>query len=306
MSSTQQAIELARPVAMSRAIWRPPWRGGLQGSEYAWAVAFFIPYVAVFLAFVVYPVAYGLWLGSSPSLYADLLENPRYVTTVINTLLMVGIGVNVNMFLALLLSGFFIQRSRWIRALLVLFMLPWALPALPAYLSMHWMLIGYGGFLNSVLEVLFDIDGPIWFNSYPLAMGANILAYIWKWMPFWTLVFLAGRMAIPEDIYEAAAVDGATGIRRFTFVTFPLLANLYLICTLLSVLWTVGDFTTAYFVSSGAPALQTEVLATYAFRTAFDRGYPEIAVAAVMSTLPALIPIAILLMRRMQATEVQL
>jgi multiple sugar transport system permease protein len=171
---------------------------------------------------------------------------------------------------------------------------------------MHWMLIGYGGFLNSVLEVLFDIDGPIWFNSYPLAMGANILAYIWKWMPFWTLVFLAGRMAIPEDIYEAAAVDGATGIRRFTFVTFPLLANLYLICTLLSVLWTVGDFTTAYFVSSGAPALQTEVLATYAFRTAFDRGYPEIAVAAVMSTLPALIPIAILLMRRMQATEVQL
>jgi multiple sugar transport system permease protein len=115
-----------------------------------------------------------------------------------------------------------------------------------------------------------------------------------------SLAMTAGRT------YEAAAVDGATGIRRFTFVTFPLLANLYLICTLLSVLWTVGDFTTAYFVSSGAPALQTEVLATYAFRTAFDRGYPEIAVAAVMSTLPALIPIAILLMRRMQATEVQL
>jgi multiple sugar transport system permease protein len=306
MSSTQQAIDLARPVAMSRASWRPPWRGGLNGSEYAWAVAFFVPYIAVFLAFVVYPVGYGLWLGSKPSLYADLVENPRYLTTVINTLLMVGIGVNVKMFLALLLSGFFIQRSRWIRALLVLFMLPWALPALPAYLSMHWMLIGYGGFLNSALEALFDVDGPIWFNSYPLAMGANILAYIWKWMPFWTLVFVAGRMAIPEDIYEAAAVDGATGIRRFMFVTFPLLANLYLICTLLSVLWTVGDFTTAYFVSSGAPALQTEVLATYAFRTAFDRGYPEIAVAAVMSTLPVLIPIAIVLMRRMQATEVQL
>ena len=120
------------------------------------------------------------------------------------------------------------RRSRWIKALLVLYMLPWALPALPAFLSLHWMFIGYGGFLNSALEALFDIDGPIWFNSYWLAMGANILAYIWKWMPFWTLVFLAGRMAIPQDIYEAAAVDGATGIRRFTFVTFPLLANLYL------------------------------------------------------------------------------
>ena len=185
-------------------------------------------------------------------------------------------------------------------------MLPWALPALPAFLSIHWMLIGYGGFMNSALEMLFGIDGPIWFNSYPLAMGANILAYIWKWLPFWTLVFMAGRMAIPQDIYDAAEVDGASGIRRFTFVTFPLLANLYLICTLLSTLWTVGDFTTAYFVSSGAPALQTEVLATYGFRVAFDWGLPELGVAAVMTALPVLIPLAILLMRRLQATEVQL
>ena len=306
MSSTQQALGLGRQAAIGRTTWQPPWRGGLPGPENAWAIAFFIPYVAVFLAFVVYPVAYALWLGSKPELYADLFENPRYLTTVCNTLMLAGIGVNVKMFLAFLLSGFFVQRSRWIKALLVLYMLPWALPALPAYLSLHWMLIGYGGFLNSALEALFDIDGPIWFNSYWLALGANILAYIWKWMPFWTLVFLAGRMAIPQDIYEAAAVDGATGIRRFTFVTFPLLANLYLICTLLSTLWTVGDFTAAYFVSSGAPALTTEVLATYAFRMAFEHGYPELAIAAVMSTLPVLIPITILLMRRLQATELQI
>ncbi|MEA2745589.1 MAG: multiple sugar transport system permease protein, partial [Acetobacteraceae bacterium] len=85
-----------------------------------------------------------------------------------------------------------------------------------------------------------------------------------------------------------------------------LLANLYLVSTLLSTLWTIGDFTTAYFVSSGAPALQTEVLATYGFRIAFDHGLPELGIAAVMSALPVSIPIAILLMRRLQATEVQL
>jgi multiple sugar transport system permease protein len=254
----------------------------------------------------VYPVIYGIWLGSDPGLYIDLFENPRYLTTLFNTFLLAGVGVNVKMFLAFLLSGFFIIPSRWIKALLVLFMLPWALPALPAYVSLHWMLIGYGGFLNSALEALFDIDGPIWLNSYPLALGANILAYIWKWMPFWTLVFLAGRMAIPQDVYEAAAVDGATGLRRFTFITFPMLANLYLISTLLSTLWTVGDFSAAYFVSSGAPALQTEMLATFGFRTAFDHGYPRLGVAAVMVALPLLIPLAILLMRRVQATEVQL
>jgi multiple sugar transport system permease protein len=305
MSGTQQVLGVARPATVSRTR-RPPWHGGLRGSEFSWAIAFFVPYAAVFLGFVVYPVVYGLWLGSKPALYADLFENPRYQTTVINTLVLVGVGVNVKMFLAFLMSGFFMRRGRWIKALLVLYMLPWALPALPAFLSMHWMLIGYGGFLNSALEAMFGIDGPIWFNSYALALGANVFAYIWKWLPFWTLVFLAGRMAIPQDIYEAAAVDGATGIRRFAFVTFPMLANLYLVCTLLSTLWTIGDFTAPYFVSSGAPALQTEVLATYAFRVAFDHGYPELGVAAVMSALPVLIPVTLLLIRRLQTSEVQL
>jgi multiple sugar transport system permease protein len=304
MSSTQQVLGFRRPAAISRS-WRPPWRG-LHGSEISWAIAFFVPYAAVFLAFVVYPIAYGLWLGSKPELYVTLFDDPRYVATVINTLLLVGVGVNLKMVLAFLLSGFFMWPSRWIKALLVLYMLPWALPALPAFLSLHWMFIGYGGFLNSALDVLFGVDGPIWFNSYWLAMGANILAYIWKWMPFWTLVFLAGRMAIPQEIYEAAAVDGATGLRRFTFVTVPLLANLYLVCVLLSTLWTVGDYMVPYLVSSGAPALMTQVLATFGFRMAFDYGYPELGVAAVMATLPVLIPLTILLMRRLQATEVQL
>ena len=305
MSTTQQVLAFGRPEAASRS-WRPRWPGGPRGSDISWAIAFFVPYVAVFAAFVVYPIIYGLWLGSDLTLYAELITTPNYLTTVVNTLLLVGVGVNVMMFLAFLVSGFFMRRSWWRRALLVLYMLPWALPALPAYLSLHWMFIGYGGFMNSALETLFGIDGPIWFNSYPLAMGANIFAYIWKWMPFWTLVFLAGRMAIPQDVYEAAEVDGASGLRRFTFVTFPLLANLYLISTLLSALWAISDFTTAYFVSSGAPALQTEVLSTFGFRMAFDWAYPRLGVAATMSALPLMIPMTILLMRRLQATEVQL
>jgi len=305
MSGTQQVAEFARPFVSSRPR-RPFWSRVIGGSEVPWALAFCLPYAAVFVAFVLYPVIYGLALGSDPALYATLFNNPRYWITAVNTLLLAGVGVNLKMFLAFLLSGFFIRRGRWIKALLVLYMLPWALPSMPAFLSLHWRLIGYGGFLNSALEAFFGIDGPIWFNDYPLAMGANILAYIWKWMPFWTLIFLAGRMAIPQDIYEAAAVDGATGIRRFTFVTFPLLANLYLICTLLSTLWAIGDFNTTYFVSSGAPALQTEVLATYGFRMAFDYGYPRLGVAAAISCLPILIPVTILLMRRVQATELQL
>lgn len=305
MSSTQQALAFPRSTAATGS-WRPPWRGGLHGSDVTWAIAFFVPYAVVFLAFVAWPIAYALWLGSDPELYAKVFSDPRYQLTVINTLLLAGVGVNVKMFLAFLLSGFFLRKERWIKPLLVLFMLPWALPALSAYISLHWMFIGYGGFLNSALEMLFGVDGPIWFNSYWLAMGVNILSYIWKWLPFWTLVFLAGRLAIPQDIYEAADVDGATGLRRFAFVTFPLLANLYLVCVLLSTLWTVGDFMAPYLVSSGAPALHTMVLSTYGYRMAFDFGYPTLAIAAVMSALPVLIPLTLLLLRRLHVNEVQL
>jgi multiple sugar transport system permease protein len=304
MSSTRQALEIGQPLAGGRK-WRPAWNY-LHGSERAWAMAFVAPYLAVFLAFVVFPIAYGLWLGSDPRLYTELAADPRYLGTLANTLLFVGIGVNLKLFLAFLLSGYFMGKSRWTKALLLLYMLPWALPALPAFLAFHWMLNGHWGFLNSLLFTLFDIEAPVWFNSRWLATGSNIVAYIWKWMPFWTLIFLAGRMAIPQELYEAADVDGATPSRRFVHVTVPLLANLYLICTLLSTAWTLGDFTTVYFVSGGAPALSTEVLATLGIRDAFTVGDPRIGVAVMMSALPLLIPLVVVLMRKVHTAEVQL
>jgi multiple sugar transport system permease protein len=306
VSSTQQVLGLGRrPMAVSQ-LRRPPWRGRLQGSDTAWAIAFVVPYVAVFAAFVIYPVIYGLWMGSDPALYGLLFTDPLYLTTAVNTLLFVAIGVNVQMFLAFLLSGYFMSRSWWVRSLLAIYLLPWALPGLVVFTSIHFMLVTQWGLLDSLWRVVTGEDGPLFLVSQPIAMGANIVSYIWKWMPFWTLIFLAARMAIPQDIYEAADIDGATGFKRLIHVTFPLLANVYLISTLLSTVWTLGDFPTVYFVSSGAPGKLTDVLATYGFHEAYDFGYPNLGVAAMMSALPVLIPLVILLMRRVQTQGVQL
>ena len=302
MSSIDQVFAAPRVRRRPR---RAAWRRSLHGSELAWALAFLVPYAAVFLAFVVYPVAYGLWMARAPSLYRELVTNPLYARTVVNTALYVGLGVNVMMFLALVLSGFFMRRRWWIKALLPVFMLPWALPAIPAFVSFHWMLIGDEGLINSLLAPL-GVQGPLWFHERPLALGSNIVAYIWKWMPFWTLTFLAGRTAIPREIYEAADVDGADGFRRFAHVILPLLGNLYLVCTLLSTLWTIGDFTTVALVSEGAPAYSTDVLATLGFHYSFEAAQPSLGVAAVLSALPVLIPITILLMRALETREVQL
>jgi multiple sugar transport system permease protein len=305
MSTTQEVLA-AGPCLSVKAPQQSPGHRRLRGADLAWAIAFVVPYAAVFCAFAVFPIGYALWMASKPSLYAELITDRLYLPTVVNTLLFVSLSVNLKMFLALLLSGFFMRRRWWIRALLAVFILPWALAATQACLSFHWMLIGEQGLVDGLLSALFGIDGPLWFNHRWLALGSNIVAYIWKWMPFWTLIFLAGRMTIPRDIYDAAEVDGAIGYRCFVHVTFPLMANLYLVCTLLSTLWTLGDFTTVYLVSGGGPAGSTEVLATLGFQYAFDTAKPALGVAAVMSALPVLIPIAIVLMRRLQTSEVQL
>jgi multiple sugar transport system permease protein len=306
MSSAQQVLPLETPMRAGRAR-HPRWHFRLQGSETAWAIAFVVPYVAIFAAFVVYPVVFGLWMGSQPALYALLLSDPRYIDTLVNTLLFVAIGVNVKMFLAFLVSGFFMQqRGWWGRTLLVLFLLPWALPALSVFLSMHYMLVSQWGLLDTLWEAVTGTDGPLFLVSRSTAMGANIVAYIWKWLPFWTLVFLSARMAIPREIYEAAAIDGATGLQQTVHVTFPLMANVYLVATLLSTVWTLGDFPTVYFVSSGAPARTTDVLATYGFNQAFTFGHPELGAAAMISALPLVIPAVIVLIRRLHRSGVQL
>ena len=306
MSSTaQQALAIGRPLMVARRA-RRTWHGGLLGSEFAWAIAFAVPYALVFCAFVIYPIAYGLWLGSKPALYPELFADPRFLNAVLNTALYVGIGVNLKMALAFLLSGFFMRKRWWVKSVLVIYILPWAVPALPAFMSIHWLLNGQWGFLNSALWILFGIDGPIWLNSHWLGMGANIGAYIWKNMPFWTVIFIAGRMAIPQELYEAAEMDGATGLRRFRYVTFPLLAQLYLVSTLLSTIWSLGDFNAVFFVSGGGPAMSTEVLATLGIRYAFTIGDPRLGVACVMCALPLLIPIVVLLMHKLRTQEVQL
>lgn len=304
MSVTQQTLAVGRGV-----IARPrgrTWYGGLQGSDLIWGIAFALPYVLVFFAFVVYPIAYGLWLGSEPELYTTLFDDPRYVTAAINTLIYVGVGVNLKMALAFLLSGFFMRKGWWVKGLLLIFILPWATPALPAYMSIHWLMNGQWGMLNNLLYFLFDIDGPVYLNDHWMGLAANIGAYIWKNTPFWTIILLAGRMAIPQELYEAADVDGASGLLRFKHITIPLMANLYLVCTLLDTIFALGDFNATYFVSGGGPAMSTEVLATLGIRYAFTTALPRQGVATVMTALPILVPLVIILMRKLRMKEGQL
>lgn len=295
--------DLPATVAASRS---PRRNSALFAADRYWAAAFAMPYVAVFLVFVIYPIGYGLWLGSDPASYRALLEDPIYPRTIINTLLYLLFGVNLKLALAMLLSGFFLRKGWWFKVLLLLFMLPWAIPALPSYLSINWMLNGQWGLINNIIWDLMQVDGPPWLDSPNLALGSVIYGHIWKWLPFWTLIFFAGRLAIPQELYEAADVDGATKAQKFVHVTMPLMAGLYLVCTLLSTIWALGDFNAVRFISGGGPALSTHVLATLGIRNAFELGDPKMGMATVLTALPLLIPLVILLMRQLRRNQVTL
>lgn len=97
-----------------------------------------------------------MWLGRRPASYQALFRDPIYLKTVVNTLVYLAIGVNLHLFGALMLSGFFTRQNWRVRSLLLIYMLPWAVPAIPTFIAVHWMLNGEWGFLNNLLYALFS------------------------------------------------------------------------------------------------------------------------------------------------------
>lgn len=273
--------------------------------EATWGTAMVIPYIVMFFVFVVWPVSFGLWLGSDPASYERLFNDPIYLRTVRNTIIFLGVGINLKLFLALMLSGFFASTKPWIRWLSIIFILPWAVPSIPTILSFRWMLNSEWGMLNNILWYWFGIDAPWWLVDPNLALGSIITVHIWKWLPFWTLILLAARMAISNDLYEAARIDGANRFQMFFHVTWPQIRNLYITSVLLSTIWSLGDFNSVYLLTGGGPNDLTHVLATLGIRYGFRLFDLEMGVATVMTALPILVPLVILLVRRLgRRTEV--
>jgi multiple sugar transport system permease protein len=278
---------------------REPRRVGFSLSEkQVWALLFTAPYIVVFLAFVVFPVGYAFWLARDPHLYVELSEDPIFLRTVVNTLVFLIVAINVKMVMALFLSGFFTHKRWWVKVLAVLFVLPWAVPSIPTILSVRFMLNPEWGVVNTLIFKLTGDDGPNWLNDPTLALSLSMVVHIWKSLPFWTLILLAGRLAIPGELYEAASVDGAGPWHRFRFITWPSISTLYVTCTFLSMIFTVGDFNSVYLLTGGGPADLTHVLATLGIRY-LRLDQIGLAMASIVCALPLILPLVFVMMKRL-------
>ena len=263
-----------------------------------WGRALVVPYLLIFLVFVLYPVGYGLWIARHPESYVKLFDDPIFFRTAINTVLFLVVAINVKMAVALMLSGFFMQSRWWIRIISLIFIRPWAVPSIPTILSVRFMLNPEWGVINSLIFRLTGMDGPNWLNDPTLAMGFAMLMHIWKSLPFWTLILLAGRMAIPSEQYEAASVDGASNWQKFRFITWPSMKTLYLTSTILSTIWTLGDFNSVYLLTGGGPADMTHVLATLGIRY-LRLDQVDLAMASIVVALPLVLPLVYFMMKRL-------
>jgi multiple sugar transport system permease protein len=263
-----------------------------------WGRMLVLPYVLVFLVFVLYPVGYGLWLARHPASYVKLFEDPIFFRSVVNTLVFLIVAINVKMVIAMVLSGFFVTERWWIKILSLIFILPWALPSIPTILSVRFMLNPEWGVINTLIFKLTGADGPNWLNDPTLALSFSMLMHVWKSLPFWTLILIAGRLAIPAEQYEAASVDGASNWQKFRFITWPSMRTLYITSLILSMIWTLGDFNSVYLLTGGGPADLTHVLATLGIRY-LRLDQVDLAMASIVVALPLVLPLVYFMMKRL-------
>jgi multiple sugar transport system permease protein len=292
-------------------------RGSIFQRDGVLAWLFMIPGWTILVLFMAYPFFLGIWLSLTDKMLGFSkydyigLDNYRYLwddsifqQTLRNTAIY-GIGtvpfkLLFGLSLALLLNRQF-RFSRFFRAGLLL---PWIVPT--ALSSLAWLML-FSSVLSPISIVLKDwglIDQNI--NFLGEAWNARIslcIANIWRGVPFFAISILAGLQAVPTELVEAAALDGANRWQRFRAVIFPVIKPIVLITTLFSVIWTISDFQLVYVLTKGGPANTTHVFGTYAYQIGMNA--TEIGQAAAISLymFPALALGAILLLRSLRTGD---
>ena len=239
--------------------------------------------------------------------FASVLRNPTFLQALRNSFLftvssqvLVLIGAN---FLALVLKNAFRGR-RFVRFLILL---PWVAPVSIGSIGWKWILDSLYSVINWVLVRLHLVkafSAPMWLGEPKLAMMSVILVHTWHMLPFATVIILAGWTAIPKDIPEAAAVDGAGFFRRMFQIELPMMLPIINVAVLFGAIFTFTDMTVIYILTRGGPYDTTQVLPSMAFFTGILGGDLAEGAAISIFLVPLLVAGAWLMLRSAHRAEV--
>ena len=231
-----------------------------------------------------YPLASTFWLSLRDEFpifqisrfvgfahYLTLWHDPRFWQSLTNTIYFTVVSVSAEVLLglavALLLHQVFPARGV-VRGLMLM---PWFVPTVVAARVWEWIYHPHFGVLNALLLYTgLTTTGINWLGHPTVALHAAIIADVWKTMPFAALLLLAGFQTIPDDLYRAARVDGATGLQSFWHVTLPWLMPVVAITVIFRTLDALRVFDVVYVLTGGGPANTTETLSIYAYRLSFQ------------------------------------
>ncbi len=186
--------------------------------------------------------------------------------------------------------------GKWILRFLIL--LPWAAPLPLSLMGWKWMFDTSYSIINWTLENLgfvSKIDPPQWLAQPRLAMGSVIAVHAWRLIPFAVVIFLAGLASIPKEVDDAAAIDGATGLKKFAFVTLPLQLPIATVALLFGIVFTATDMAVVYILTQGGPppSFSTEMVTTWSYKTGIESGSLGPGAAISLALLPVLAVVAI-------------
>jgi len=202
----------------------------------------------------------GGWVGFAN--YLHVFEDPLFVLAFRNTLFyaMVGtlLAVVIGLALALLLN---MRTGRVTTVAAFLYTIPWVISPVVAGFAWKWVLNDHFGIVNHWLSSMGLVEkGTCWLGDPATALACVMMARIWQFYPFAMVMFLAGLQCIPPEQYEAAAVDGATALRRFFHITIPNLRAVFSVLLVLGVIWSFNDFNMVFVMTRGGPMNSSMVL----------------------------------------------
>jgi len=206
------------------------------------------------------------WVGIAN--YANIFADPIFASTIVNTALFTVGSIVLQFGVGLALALFFKRHfplSGFLRSLLLL---PWLLPLIASAAVWKWILDQGSGALNQFLGI-FGAQPIPWLVSPSLALIAVIGVNVWLGIPFNTVILYSGLQAVPEELYEAASLDGAVGWRAFWHITWPSIRPVVSVVIVLGVVYTLKVVDIILGLTGGGPANSTETLATWAYHKSF-------------------------------------
>ncbi len=216
--------------------------------------------------------------------YIDVFNDRRFGETVVNTAVFTLVSLFFQYWIGMALAVFFHRRFPLSTMLRALFLVPWLLPLIVSASSWSWMLNSQNGIVNSAIGLV-GIDPVPWLTSPTWSLASVTIANIWLGIPFNLVILYAGLQNISEDVYEAAAIDGATSWQRFWRISFPLLGPVSVITLLLGLIYTLKVVDIIWIMTTGGPASSSTTLAIWSYREAFGTGQPDFSPAAAVGNL---------------------